>query len=254
MRDFKNFLRGITVLCVTLCAIGASYAEDMSTGDKYFEQSDFLKSIDIYEALLKEDPQNYDLLWRLSRAYSKQGNLMKKKSDRKRYYRQAYDYAESAVKTDAQGVDGVIYLAESAGKLSKVEKAEDKVRLSKVIKDSAEKAIRLDPNRFKPYFILGVWHLNVETAGWLEKQFAEAFLGGLEDSSLEEAEKNLKKSIELNQDFIESHYQLALLYKELDEEESAVENLERALQCTVDTVKKEEIRKKTEKLLKRLKR
>ncbi|MBN1872450.1 MAG: tetratricopeptide repeat protein [Candidatus Omnitrophica bacterium] len=227
---------------------------DMADGDRYFEQSDFLKSIEVYETLLKENQDNYEILWRLSRSYSKQGNIMKKKKEIKEYYKRSYEYAERAVKSNENGVDGVIYLAESAGKLSKVENAEEKVRLSKVIKDSAEKAIKLDSNNFKPYFILGVWHLNVSTAGWLEKQFAEAFLGGLQDSSLEEAEKNLKKSIELDPDFIESYYQLALLYKETDNEELAIENLEKALRCTVDTAKKEEIKEKSEKLLKKLKR
>ena len=93
------------------------------------------------------------------------------------------------------------------GKLSGVEKAEAKVRLSKEIKEAAKRAIELDPSHFKAYMILGIWHRKVEDASWMEQQLAKAFFGGLPEASLSEAERNLKKSIELKADFIESHYE-----------------------------------------------
>ena len=230
-----------------------SAVQGLEVGDELFEQSKFSESIVIYEEIIKENPSHYEALWRLSRSYSKQGNLEKKKSVKKEYFSKAVDYAQEAIEVNDNGFNGYLYLAESLGKLSRVEKSEAKVRLSKKIKEAAERAIELDPSHFKAYMILGIWHRKVEDASWMEQQLAKAFFGGLPEASLSEAERNLKKSAELKADFIESHYELALVYKALKKKEFAREELKKAISCPVSSKKEEEIKKKATSLLNKLK-
>jgi len=250
---YKRFIVSATLFLSMSFFTNMAYSADIAYGDTLFGESRFMESISTYEKLLGETGCDYDILWRLSRSHSKQGNLEDKKKDKRRHYTKAYDYAESAVEADDKGFEGYLYLAEGAGKLTKVVDTEDKVRLLSVIKKSCEMAIELNPGHFKPYFILGAWHSGVADASWLEKQLAGIFFGGLPEASFEEAEKYLKKSIEKKADFIESYYELALVYKEIDEDEKALEMLEKALDCPADTKRLGEIRGDAARLYKRLK-
>jgi tetratricopeptide (TPR) repeat protein len=238
------------VLCLKTAAISST--QDINDGDKLFEQSKFAESIVIYEEILEKEPANYEVLWKLSRSYSKQGNLEKKKKSKKNHFSKAVDYTKQAIEVKPNGFEGYLYLAESLGKLSKVEKSETKVSLTYEIKEAALKAIELNPSHFKAYMILGIWHRKIEDANWLEKSLAKSFFGGLPEASLAEAEKNLKKSIELKSDFIESHYELALVYKMLKKKDLAIEELEEAINYPTISEKQEGIKKKANSLLKKL--
>jgi tetratricopeptide (TPR) repeat protein len=216
-------------------------------GDRYFEELKFRDAVAAYEIALKNGPENYDVLWRLARCYSKWGVI--ERENRKVYTPPAIDYAERAIDADSGGFEGHLYLAESLGISLYYEGPRDQVRFIRRIKEEAERAIEIDPAHYRPYMLLGVWHRNVMEAGWLAKKLAAIFLGGLPEASMDKAVGNLKRSVRLKPDFIKTHYELALAYISLGEKDLAADALKTALRCPTLNIKEEGLRKKSIKLL-----
>ena len=253
----KKILILSCVLSLVIClGAQAGFADQgLEDADKLFNESKFSEAASAYEVHLESNPGDYETTWRLAQCYSKWAwSLSKKKKAKKEYLAKSVDYARKAIEINDNGFGGHIYLAQSLGMLSKFVNSETKVRFSREIKEAAEKARDLNPSDSKPYMILGIWHRKVEEASWIEKGFAETFFGGLPDSSIREAERNLKKTIELRPNFIENHYELALVYKAMRKKKQVIEELKKASDCPVSTKKEEEIKKKVDKLLNIMKR
>ena len=249
----RKLIFALCLLLLAQCLPAFSLDGNLAEGDKFFKEGKFLESISVYEKTLEARPGDYQVLWRLSRSYDLQSNNEKKRSDKRKTLEKAVDYAEQAISANKEGYEGHLYLAQSLGKMSSVVGSEEKVKNTYRIKDAAKEAIRLNPSYFGSYSILGIWHRKVATANWMEKNLAGMLFGGLPEASLEEAEENLKMAVKLKDDDIESHYELALVYKKLRRKDEAAKELEKALQCTVKNKRQEEIREKAASLLKRIK-
>ena len=205
--------------------------------------------IDYYKGILRDSPGDYDALWNLARLYSKKGLHEDNERRAEGYLKAAIEYAGRAIEVNGKGFEGHLYLAESLGIILQYEGPVGRVRAVRKIKREAEQAIKLNPDNYRGYLVLGMWHRLVNEATWLEKKLAAVFLGGLPKASLKEAEKNFKKSIELKPDFPKSHYELALVYMKLNKKESAVEELKKALSCPITSKKEKELEEEAIRLL-----
>ena len=249
----RTLIFTICLFLLTPCLLAFPLSQDLQEGDKLYEQNKYLESIPLYEKALEMNPEDYEALWRLSRSCDMQSNNETKKSAKKEILDNAVNYAERAISANEDGFEGHLYLAQSLGKMSSVVGSEEKVKNTFKIRDAAQKAIELKPSHYKAYMLLGMWHRKVEAATWLEKNLAQMFFGGLPDASLEEAERNLKKSLELRYDNLEVHYELALVYEKLKRKDEAVKELKEASQCTVRNKRQAKIKENVIKLLKRIK-
>lgn len=224
----------------------------LKEGDKLFERMDFSKAASAYEKILEENPKDYEILWRISRCYSKWGIV--EKQNRKLYIPIAIDYARRAIEVDGNRFEGHLYLAESLGTSLKYEGAKNRVRFIREIREEAEEAIKLNPDHYRAYLVLGMWHYKVSGAKWIEKKLAKLFFGGLPDAGLDEAVRNLRKSIELNPEFLKTHYELALIYVDQEKYKPAMVELEKAIDCPVTNKKERNTRNKAIALLEKLKK
>ena len=245
----------IIAILLFLCLIAKSVmAEaDLDEGDDLFDKSEFFEAARIYEEIIMEDPDDYDVLWRMARCYTKCGWVSEAKKKQKEYLEMAVDHARQAIKVEPDSFEGHLYLAEPMGILSRHKGSRWKVRASREIKKEVEIAMSLEPDHYKPYLILGMWHRKIKTAGWLEKELAKVFFGGLPETSLEEAERNIKKSIKLRPNLPKSHYELALVYKAMKKKILARKSLKNAMNCPILTPKDKEVTKDAMKLFRSLK-
>lgn len=138
-------------------------------------------------------------------------------------YRKAYTMAQAAVKNTPKESDAWLWLANSAGRLAQVVGSKEKIELSKVVKDNAEKAIALDTRNGAAYMTLGAWHFYVADLSWLQKQGAKLLYGGLPPATYQDAIKNLLKAMELGaENPVEIYYLIAKSYQELDNDKEAL--------------------------------
>jgi len=223
---------------VNICLVSDAFSEDSGEviAESYLSEGDirmFGGELDdaqkIYEFVLKENPDSYEALWRLTRFYISRGMAAKKSKDKRGEWKEAKDYGERAVEIKADGAEGHLYLAIAMGKLALYLPASEKIKYVWDIKKEAEKAMELDPDEQKAYLALGAWHRNVATASSLEKQLAKMFFGELPEGSLEESLQLLEKSRSLGGKDVRNFYELALTYEALGDYESAKNEFESAI-------------------------
>jgi len=224
----------------------------LKEGDKFFGQLKLDEAIYVYEKILEEDPADYEVLWRLARAYAKKALLIDKEHISEKYLHKAIDYAEDAIGINDNRFEGHLYLAESLGLLLKYEGPRDRVRFIRKVKEEAERTIELNPSHYRGHLFLGILHREIKEANWLERQIAKVFFGGIPEASFEEAERSLKRSVELRPDFPRTHYELALVYIALKNKELAIEELKKEISCPVTNKKEENLRRKSILLLNKL--
>jgi tetratricopeptide (TPR) repeat protein len=193
-----------------------------------------------------DDPDSADRLWRLARVYYERGRL--ETNNAAQLLKKSEDFARTAIKRAPDCSDGYKWLAIALGAQMKYLDMQTRVRQSREIKENIDKAIELDPEDDISYLVLSRWHYKLSGLGIVARTFARIIYGGIPDASLAEAEKLLLQAIALR-DRISHRYNLAKVYKRMERQEDAVEQLKLALLLPVTFPEEaEELEKSREKL------
>jgi tetratricopeptide (TPR) repeat protein len=187
----------------------------------FHENEAFLK----YAEVVKKDPNNLFGLWKCSELSSRIGARQPGKEKMRPYFLAARNYASAALSVNPNSTDANYAMALALGRVSLVSGSKERVMLARDVKFYAEKAIRLDPNNFRAYHILGRWNYEVSNLNIAEKSFARLFYGKLPSASLENAVADFEKSRSINPGFILNYLELARSYHRMDEDRKAIANL-----------------------------
>ena len=194
----------------------------IAEGDVYAEKTfEDQKALDSYMNALSVEPNNYDALWRVSRAYVDIGEHLPAATDQEKNmqlqtYEKALEYAEKAVTANPNGAMGYTRRAIAKGRIALFKGVWDSLDLVKQTKADCERAIALDANEAAAYYVLGRTHMKVS-----EKPRIVRWPLGLGWANLDEAVKNYEKSISLRPQFIMYRLDCARAYVELDEYDKA---------------------------------
>jgi tetratricopeptide (TPR) repeat protein len=187
----------------------------------FHENEAFLK----YAEILRRNPDNLMALWKCSELSSRIGARQSDKEKMRPYFQAARNYAAAALRLNPNSTDANYAMALALGRVSLVSGTKERVMLAKDVKHYAENAIRLDPNNFRAYHILGRWNYEVSNLNLAEKSFARIFYGKLPSASLDDAIYDFEKSRLLNPGFILNYLELARSYHRKDEDKKALANL-----------------------------
>ena len=149
------------------------------------------------------------------------GEQLPDKKERRLHYEKAYEYAGKAVKINPGGSKGHLFLSIAIGRVALDAGSKERVRLSKEVKIEVDKALAIDPRMHSAWHVLGHWHRTLSSLSWIEKKFANIFLGGVpKEATMENAvEEFFKKAIQLNPTSINRHLELAKTYDKMGEGE-----------------------------------
>jgi len=209
------------------CAVAASpdssrVQQLLAEGDGYAEQTfDNQMALQRYQAAIALEPNNFEVLWRISRAYVDIGEHMpantdEEKSKQLETYQKALEFAEKAVVANSNGSMGYARRAIANGRIALFKGVWESLDLVKKTKADCEKAIALDPNNASALYVLGRTHMKV-----CEKPRIVRWPLGLGWANLEESVKNYEKAISIRPDFIMYRIDCARAYIELDEYDKA---------------------------------
>jgi tetratricopeptide (TPR) repeat protein len=187
----------------------------------FHENEAFLK----YAEVAKKDPVNLFALWKASELSSRIGARQPDKEKMRPYFQAARNYAISALRVNPNSSEANCAMALALGRISLISGTRERVMFAREIKYYAEAAIRLDPNNFRAYHILGRWHYEVSNLNVAEKSFARIFYGRLPEASLDDAISDFEKSRSINPGFILNYLELAKAYHRMDENRKATANL-----------------------------
>ncbi|NOX37428.1 MAG: tetratricopeptide repeat protein [Calditrichaeota bacterium] len=215
-----------------LCGLMAQDATlFIQKGDSAYAAMDNQAALDFYLKAVEADANNYEALWKLSRAYVDVGEKLTDKDQRKEYFKKAEEAARKAIEVNPNGSKGHLYLSIALGRVALDASPKERIRLSKEIKAEVDKALELDPNDDIAWHVLGRWHRKLATLSWIEKKFANIFLGGVpKEASVEKAAECFQKAIELKPDHINHHLELAITYEKLGQKDKAIEEYKKVLE------------------------
>lgn len=226
---FKELL-SIIIFSFSFALCGQNVQELIEKGDrialKDFENQ---RALETFLKAEKLEPNNYEVLWRISRSYVDIAEHMPDKTDSEKEaqltkYETALGYAEKAIKIAPDQSVNYLRRAIVNGRIALFKGVFSAISLVNKVKEDCEKAIKLN-NGGKEimsvvYYVLGRTHLKV-----CEKSYLVRLPLGLGWGDMDKSISNLKKAIELRPSYRMYHFELAKAYVEEGEEELAISHL-----------------------------
>jgi tetratricopeptide (TPR) repeat protein len=196
----RFLILGMLVVAVPIAAAQDNgVAQAIALGDAAYATFDNQTALQHFLKALKEDPNSYQALWKGARACADIGKDFEKseKDKAKALYLRGDSLARLAVKLYPDSANAHFALALCVGRVALFEGGKTKIRLSKEVKQEADKTIALNPNHDSAYHILGRWHYNIATLNWALKAVAKVIYGGVPPgASLVEGAKMFAQAVE----------------------------------------------------------
>lgn len=235
-----------TLLCAALFAFAlplfGSGSDDpaLIRGDAYYRAMDNAKALQEYEVALKLDSTDFNALARLVRIYNDLGRLeLRSHHGGEEYHEKSITYADELLKYHPDRAETYFWLALSYGSLARYKGISEKVRLGKVAREYAEKAVSMDSTFSMSYVVLGIFYREAARLSWLEKILVRAVFGANFQGTYAESEQMFRRAIDLDEGNIFAHYELAITYRAMGLREKALQELRIASQLPVVGLREE---------------
>jgi tetratricopeptide (TPR) repeat protein len=224
------------ILNLVLIVIFFSHALAQNDIEQYLVAGDSLYNALDNQSALKEylnaynlDSMDYEANWKAARAYVDVGATLEGDL-RAEYYKKGEFHSRKATQVDSQGSKGHLYLSIALGRVALDAGAKERIKLSKEIKKEVDLAIQYDPNDDIAYHVLGRWNRKLANLSWIERGFANIFLGGVpKEASNENAVDCFLKALDLKPGYINHHLELGKTYEMMDLEDKAREEYQKCL-------------------------
>ncbi len=196
------------LLSSAAAATGA--AAKVADGDAALAKFDLAAALSAYTAAVETAPDDYEALWKLTRALTDKATLSKEPDEQKELCIRAEKFARKAVSVNPSDSKGHTYLAVAVGKLALFEGGKRKVQLSKEVKAEAEKALQLNADDDVALHVLAIWNREMVELSWFLKSFAQVLYGKFPPASLDAALADLDRAVQLRPDVIAHHVELGI--------------------------------------------
>ena len=190
----------------------------MARGDALlFEHLAVRASQEVYEEILRENPGEYEALWRCSRGSLALAILEEEWAQKLELFDQGVSYARRALEVRHDDEEALYWLAASLGRWAQKEMDSRKaLELAGEVRRTAERLLEMNPDHAGAHNVLGMFHFEV-----LRKSRVERMLGGLLAPSTlrgvtwEEASMHLSRAAALDSQSVLYHrdYAEALLWR-----------------------------------------
>jgi tetratricopeptide (TPR) repeat protein len=202
-------------------------------GDKFTEEYNNQKALDAYLKADNLEPNNWEVLWRISRAYVDIGEHMPEKTDEQKdaqllMYQKAFDYADKSVKYASDKSITYVRRAIANGRIALFKGVFSVAGVVNSVRDDCEKAIKL--NSGDKYTIALGHYILARTHAKISEKWApaRAVLGlGWADNEIAITEFN--KAINLYPNFRMFYLDLAKSYIREDEFQKARDMLKKVI-------------------------
>lgn len=221
----------IVIACslITLVASAASVEQLIAQGDALDAQ---LKSEEALKVYLQAEPlakNDASLLIKIAKQYGESMTAIKDEAGKRKAGDNALAYAQRAAKLAPTLCDAHLAVAICYGRLLDLVPARTRVEYSRLVKQEAETAVKLDPKSDYAWHMLGRWHQAVATMDGFTKVIVKLVYGGLPAATLEDAAKCFQKAIELKADRLCHHIELGRTLALSGKKVQARQSLERGL-------------------------
>jgi len=199
--------------------------------DKELWKMNYPKADSIYTLLLRKNPDNVELNWKLARLQVSLGESIPPDNNdiRLQHYHKAEEYARTTISIDSTNGKGHTWLAASLGMMADNVGTKEKLKRAREIKRELDIAIRLNPNDETTLSMLGSFYREAASIGWFRRMVGNAFIGDVPEGDFELAEKAFRKAISIDPKIIRNYHELALICIRNDNREEAISLMTTAL-------------------------
>ena len=202
--------------------------------DLYLDQQ-VMESLQLFEDVSYEFPENYEALWGAARSAIAQGLLSGSREIRNQWYKIGESYARRATEVEPKSLEGLYWLLTAKGLRAIRSGAREASALGGEVYDLAHQVLEMDSLHAGAYHALGVLNFRVRRLSALQRFVARTFLGAdvMNLTSWADAERYLTRAVELRPDYILFHLDLGRMYLNRDRKEEARSHFQRALELPV---------------------
>lgn len=236
MKSFSKFCSSLIMLLFLLFTFSAHaqmVEKLIEEGDLLSEQYQNQKALDTYLKADKLSPGNWEVLWRISRAYVDIGEHMPEKTDDQKdaqllVYQKAFDNADKAVKLASDKSITYVRRAIANGRIALFKGVFSVAGVVNSVKEDCEMAIKL--NSGDKYTIALAHYILARTHAKISEKWAPArAVLGLGWADNEIAISEFKKATNLFPNFRMFYLDLAKSYIREDEYQAARETLKKVI-------------------------
>ncbi len=245
----KIFFYSLSILFLFSITILPQTVEQLiEEGDKYYSQFNNEKALEVFTKAEKLFPDNWEILWRLSRTYVDIGDRMPTSTDEQEdaqlaTYQKALDYADKAVKQGPNQSATLLRRAIANGKIALFKGVFSVASVVNSVRADVEKAIQLNNGgnfvQAVAHYVLARTHAKTS-----EKWKPARSILGLGWADNEIAIKEFKKAIELHPNYVMFYVDYAHSLIREDEYQKAREMLNKSL--TISNAHQDDEKRKAE--------
>jgi len=188
--------------------------------DRLRADGEFERVVTVLRTLREQHGDHVELLWRASFTQVDLGKVAQKKEKAQPYYKTANALADSALMADSASARAHLAKAVAEGRLALDAGTKERVRRSRKIKKHADRAVELDSTLSGAFHVRGRWNREVSDLNFFERAIVKTIYGGLPESSFEQAVRDFKRALEL-EDVRFHHLELGKTYLKMDREDDA---------------------------------
>lgn len=224
-----KFLRILPLALLALPARAESVADLLRRADALDAQNQNAAALPLYLRANELRPHDAEVLRLIARQYLQQlvGESASQKN--KELAGHAVDYAKWATAADPRNADARLCLAICYGKAALLAPPRQRMESSRLIRDEAEAAVRLDPTLDDGWHVLGRWNYELANLNPALRFIAQAIYGRFPDASNERAAECFEKAIALQPRRVIHHGELGRTYTALGRKDEARAELKRSL-------------------------
>jgi len=223
-----KFHRAIKLLATTLLLFVAgamSHAESVDeliakgrACEKKFQPK---QALEPYLAAEKLEPQNPRILVLIARQYRYLMSDAPTTEEKLRLGHIAEEYSVRAAAAGPNDSEAQLATGITLGKMAPYLPSKQQVAASPRIKESADKALALDPRNDTAWHVLGRWNRVLADTNGVKRALAGILFGKLPKGSYEEAERDMRKAIELNPNRLMHYIELGRIYAQMGRKDDA---------------------------------
>ena len=216
---------GMLLAALVTRAGAQSAAEHIALGDKEYVAMHASAALDHYEAALKDDPKNYEALWKASRSAVDLGEFERNDDKRDNFFKQGELYARRAVEAKPGDAEGHFSLARALGRSALTQSPRGRVKYAADVRNHALECLKINPKHAGCLHVMGMWNAEVMRLNGFTRMIAKNFLGGqvFNSASWAEAKRYMEEAVAADPDRITHHIDLAGVYRDTGDKAKARE-------------------------------
>jgi tetratricopeptide (TPR) repeat protein len=188
-----------------------------------------------FKEVLKIQPVNLYALCKSSELCSRIAGRETSVQLKDSYNQAAIIYGKTALKLYPNSDEANVAVAIAVGRTLLKKSGKEKVSIVKEIKEYIDIALKVNPNNFKAWHVLGKWNYEIYNLSGIERAMVKIFYGGLPEGSLNNSITAYEKARVLNPQFALNYLELARAYHKRGDNEKAISLLKYMMQLPIQT-------------------